>query len=385
MNLFEDVVLQAEYVFDDDDRDGLTPAGIVWQYTPTGELYEAGTVVLVNEGDGRFHGDIYVHGAVYEILPTDTPPLHVVVERPSEPALACATPSGAPEADWFAGAMEAAAAPPPVELKDNIIRVLVVQSRESSYADKVGSVSFFGHELGLLLRQNVDSKISSAFRRARLALHQSGTAARIVSVAVPALKLDYSEKPFLSQDLDRLIYSDLDGHIACLRSQYKADVVFLWRRSQDPATSSSPACGIARQNYGYHNPDVAFAVGAHTCFERVFSHELGHLLSAQHDFIEEGPTHGHLLGERAFGYFAAFRNGGLFEQTGVGMNTLMAYASSCREAGFSGCVGLNYFSTPNKTVNGSQIGEHAGTYSAPGADNVTAINSMWRKVANYQQ
>lgn len=384
LKLFDDVVLRAEYVADEDDPDGLAPAGIVWRELPTGEIFEDGTAVIVREGEGKIYGSIFVHGAVYEVLPTNSPLLHVVVERPAERDLACGTADKAVEgsSDGMAAAAAAAAGewPPPVELKDWIIRVLMVQTAESAHSEWQGVILFSGVDYGELLRRSTDSAISAAFRRARLALTNSGTQARIVSVTPQPLKLKYSERPYLEQDLHRLTNNALDGHIAGLRDQYRADVVFLWRKTDDGS-----ACGVAWQNYGSASPNRAFAVGAHTCFERVFAHELGHLLSAQHDFLEEGMTPGHFMGDRAFGYLAPFKGGGFLEWMGVGMNTVMAYDGSCGRAGFPACMRINYFSTPTKVINGSAIGKQYGTYSAPGADNVSAINSTWRTVANYRQ
>ena len=181
---------------------------------------------------------------------------------------------------------------------------------------------------------------------------------------VHAGEVSYTEAGF-SSDLTRL-QQKTEGYmddVHALRDKYGADMVAL-------IVEQAGACGI-----GYIGgpsatyADWAFSVTARTCATGYFSfgHELGHNQGARHDRWVDGSenapyTYNH-------GYVAP----------DASWRTIMAYANGC---GWN-CPRLQYWSNPDVSYNGVQMGVPEGTAGA--SDNRKTLNNTAVYVANFRQ
>lgn len=174
----------------------------------------------------------------------------------------------------------------------------------------------------------------------------------------------YNDSGSLSTDLNRLRGTS-DGYmdeIHAWRNTYRADLVAL--------IVESPGCGIAylMTNVSPNFESSGFSVTMRTCAvtNYTFGHELGHNMSARHDWIAD-PTnnspftynHGHIA------------PGNLWR-------TIMSYGSSC-----GNCPRLGYWSNPNVLYNGIPMGIPQGQPQA--ADNRLTLNNTAFTVANFRQ
>jgi hypothetical protein len=152
--------------------------------------------------------------------------------------------------------------------------------------------------------------------------------------------------------------------IAGFREEVHADLVSMWHSGEDPAGAN---CGIGflGQNNPKDDPNYAFTAiyydGCATA-NLTFAHELGHNLSAGHDYGASEQSTGKPY---AHGYVDAAANS----------RTIMAYATSC-----AGCVRTANYSNPSLIINGRPQGS-----VQPPTNNVQAIVEQMALAANYRQ
>lgn len=183
-------------------------------------------------------------------------------------------------------------------------------------------------------------------------------------------EVDYNETNNMRTDRDRL-QNPNDGFlddVHNLREQYGADMVALVRGSL------GGACGIAY----IMNPvtpdfrDYGFCIVSRTCATGYFSfgHELGHIMSARHDWLVD-PT-----SNAPFPYNHAYVN------TADRWRTIMGYNSNCSNQGFN-CTRIIYWSNPEVTYNGADMGIPEGQPNP--SFNAKALNNTATTVAAFME
>ena len=170
-----------------------------------------------------------------------------------------------------------------------------------------------------------------------------------------------------STDLSRL-RNKADGYwdnVHSLRDQHCADQVTL-------INNGSQYCGIAylMTTVSTSFESSAFAVTARTCATGYYSfgHEIGHNMSARHDWYVDTNTSPYV-----------YNHG--FVNVPDRWRTIMAYNSECSANGVS-CTRLKYWSNPNVNYQGDPMGvSGSGTGSA---NNAQALNNTRVTVANFR-
>jgi len=214
----------------------------------------------------------------------------------------------------------------------------------------------------------MDTQVDLGITETNTAYANSGVTPRLRLVYKG--QVDYVES---GTNVDADLVSLQSGRIpnaAALREQYGADIVSLW-----VGGTYAGVCGVA---YVMNNPsagfaDFAFNVVVRRCATGNFSlgHEIGHILGACHDWIQDGRcgsqfayAHGHVAPNNAF-------------------RTIMSYASSCTDSAHpTGCPRIQYFSNPNVTYQGQPVGAAGGSMPA---DNRQVFNQTAAIVANFRQ
>jgi hypothetical protein len=186
---------------------------------------------------------------------------------------------------------------------------------------------------------------------------------------VRAELVSYTESGDLDTDLARL-QNPTDGfmdNVPPLRDKYGADVVTL-------VAEGMQYCGVA---FDIMNPVSGdFAPYAYDLVTRdcmagnyTFPHELGHLMSARHDWDEDSTdnapftyNHGYIAPDKTF-------------------RTIMAYYNSSCEP--NGCPRVGIFSNPDNSNFGVPAGVPEGSFHA--ADNRKTLNNTAYTVANFRQ
>jgi len=149
-----------------------------------------------------------------------------------------------------------------------------------------------------------------------------------------------------------------------LRAQYGADVVSFW------VENGCGYCGVA---YDIMDPvsitfeSDAFSVVARSCATGYYSfgHELGHLMSARHDWYVDSTDN------------SPFTYNHGFVDPGDQWRTVMAYGNDC-----NWCTRIPYWSNPDVTYNGQAMGIPEGQYHA--ADNRKTLNNTAYTVSNFR-
>lgn len=175
-----------------------------------------------------------------------------------------------------------------------------------------------------------------------------------------------TDKTALKSKVDGL----MDG-VHALRDSHGADIVAL-------LVESLNACGEAfiMNPVGNAFEDSAFAVIKRSCStlagKHSFPHELGHIMSARHDWTVDSTNnsphafnHGHTQPAPA---------------SGSPWRTIMAYENACATAGVS-CPRVLNWSNPNISVGGSATGVATGPQQQ---DNHQTLNSTALTVANFR-
>ena len=212
---------------------------------------------------------------------------------------------------------------------------------------------------------NIKAMITDAVLEANTALTDSQITPRVT--LLDALEIAYAEFGDFDTDLLRL-QNPSDGFMdeaITLRNKYGADVVTL-------VIEGSQYCGVA---FDIMNPvssafaPYAFDVVAVNCLlgNYTFVHELGHLMSARHDWATDSTdnapyTYNH-------GYIVPSKTA----------RTIMAYPDNCPVD----CPRIGYFSNPELMYNGEALGIPEGQPNA--ADNRKTLNNTAPTVANFRQ
>ncbi len=212
---------------------------------------------------------------------------------------------------------------------------------------------------------NIKAMITNAVLESNTVLTDSQINPRVT--LLDSLEIAYSESGDFDTDLLRL-QNPSDGFMddaITLRNKYGADVVTL-------IVDGSQYCGTA---FDIMNPvsasfaPYAFDIVALNCLlgNYTFVHELGHLMSARHDWAND-PTdnapytynHGYVVPSKT-------------------ARTIMAYPDNCPVD----CPRIGYFSNPDLTYNGEALGIPEGQPNA--ADNRKTLNNTAPTVANFRQ
>lgn len=208
----------------------------------------------------------------------------------------------------------------------------------------------------------IENLIDLAIAETNTGYGNSGVSQRLR--LVHTAEVDYSESSFnWSTTLTRLRQTS-DGYmddVHTLRDAYGADEVVL-------IVNNSASCGIGyvMQTVTTAFAPYAFAVVARNCATGYYSfaHELGHNMGCAHDRANAGVAGAY---NYSYGYQApdeAFR-------------TIMSY--NCP----GNCTRVNYWSNPDKTYGGQDMGV---LYTDPSAaDNRRTLNNTASAVANFRQ
>ncbi len=197
-------------------------------------------------------------------------------------------------------------------------------------------------------------------------------------------EVDYEESDDSFADRNRLVNPN-DGElddVPVLRDAYGADVVVLLvEKLSNPDLDKTPSSGRAYiMNNQASYEKYAYAVVKRSCATTGYSfgHEIGHLMSARHDWIEDSTNNSPF----------AFNHGHLNTSpsvTGVGpWRTIMSYNGSCLEKASVDCIRINYWSNPGLRYPpaGDPLGDDS-TKPQP-TDNHKALNLTAPVVANFR-
>ncbi len=216
---------------------------------------------------------------------------------------------------------------------------------------------------------NITAEIQLAIDETNTSFSNSGITQRLR--LVHAAQVAYVESGNMNTDLIRLT-SASDGYmdnVHTLRNAYGADCVSLWIVSVE-------ACGIAwfTDTVSPSFESSAFSVVEQSCATGYYSfgHELGHNMSARHDWYVDTYDGGYPCTSNK-----------AYVDTTARWRTIMGYNDDCSDLGFS-CARLQYWSNPDVTYGGAPMGVPECTPSA-GADNRKALNASAFTVANFRQ
>jgi hypothetical protein len=301
----------------------------------------AGVVLTVVEG--RLLGYVAAGGREYEILPApDGGSLVRQLEAGLIPDEDCRPADTTPAADGPATASGDSG---------EVIDVMVVYTHAASLA--VG---------------DVEALAQLAVDQANLTFANSGIEPRLRLVHTQ--EVDYTETGNLGTDVRRL-RQPADGFldtVHTLRDDYAADLVVLMTRKGREC--GKPYAIMSTVAHAFEAN--AFAVVRVKCAvaSRTLTHELGHLMSARHDWAGD-PTR-----NKPFGYNHGYVN---YVKR---WRTMMTDNASCRKRGFS-CQRLLYFSNPDNVYGGRRMGVPEG--KARAADNRKALNNTAATVAGFRE
>lgn len=190
---------------------------------------------------------------------------------------------------------------------------------------------------------------------------------------VHTVEVNYAESGSSNTDLTRLT-APSDGqldNLHTLRNTHAADIVTML------VESFNTGCGQGHimQTIGNAFESNAFNVVRRSCATGnfTFGHELGHNMSARHDwFVDNTNNSPH-----------AYNHAHLQPTTTSGTapwRTIMAYNNGCEAVGAS-CTRLARWSNPNQFINGDAAGVATGTQQE---DNHRTLNNTALTVANFR-
>jgi hypothetical protein len=214
---------------------------------------------------------------------------------------------------------------------------------------------------------DIEGEIELAITESNDSYANSGISTRLR--LIHAEEVTYSESGNIELDRNRLRDPD-DGRLDVLHSLrrvHDADLVSLWVEMSDDG------CGIAfiMDPVGTGFQSSGFSVVVRSCAtgNYSFGHELGHNMSARHDWYVDDTDNSPFT----------FNHG--FVSVANSWRTVMAYNDQCVDAGGS-CVRLQYWSNPDVSQNGVAMGIAEGQPNA--ADNRKTLNTTVATVASFQ-
>lgn len=190
---------------------------------------------------------------------------------------------------------------------------------------------------------------------------------------VHTVEVDYAESGVAATDLPRL-ESATDGqldNLHALRDAHAADIVTLLVE-----TISSCGRGNIMTSVGNAFESQAFNVVRRDCATGNFSfgHELGHNMSARHDWFVDSTNNS------PYAYNHAHLQPAPTTAGTTPWRTVMAYNDGCTNAGAS-CTRLARWSNPGQTISGDAAGVSTGSQQE---DNHRALNNTALTVANFR-
>jgi uncharacterized repeat protein (TIGR01451 family) len=327
-DLFDDVAVELELI----ERAPLKRGGYSWRGRPVdGSLGEASLIVR----NGRVWGNLRVRGGLFQIRPEGD--AHRV--REVDPALLDEGPDDAePPPGSFALLPPAGLVAAPATIGNPVIDVLVVYSSAARIAAGGAEGIAALIELGEL-ETNTSYANSDVAQRIRV---------------VHTEEVAYTETGDAQLDRDRLRLT-ADGYldeVHALRDVWGADAVSLWL--------SNSGCGIAYimspVSPGF--APFAFSTCALACCtgNLTFGHELGHNMSARHDWFVDPTANSPYSFNHGYTHIGA--------TAAQSFRTVMGYADQCLAVFGQGCPRLQHFSNPAVSVAGAATGVAAGTSTA---------------------
>lgn len=233
------------------------------------------------------------------------------------------------------------------------IDVMVVYNQAARAGS--GSTEAINIEIDLAVTETNQGYINSGVNQ-RLNLVHTAEVAYVESGSI------YTDRNNLSGTSD----GNMD-EVHALRDTYAADLVVLITEG------GGGYCGVAYimttvttsfENYGFCVVKRSCATGYYS-----FGHELGHIMSARHDYYVDPSTNS------PYTYNHGFVN--VPDQ----WRTIMAYNNDCSDSG-SYCTRIDYWSNPDVSYGGDAMGVAEGSPNA--ADNRKTLNNTAYTVANFR-
>jgi hypothetical protein len=221
-------------------------------------------------------------------------------------------------------------------------------------------------------QSGIESKIFEAVGATNQSYLNSGIGQQIRLVHME--KVTYQESGIALVDLGRL-QDTSDGvldDVLTLRNTYAADVVVLIVNEIEACgwSSTMPTISTAFESSAYAVVDVECAT-----VELTFAHELGHIMGARHDRMDD-PTQGQPFD---------FNHGRVVKSPTDGgdpWRTVMAKDVDClKEPPVNCSTRIPYWSNPNVRYASNPLGDPTGT---PAEDNHLALNETAQTVANFR-
>jgi hypothetical protein len=223
--------------------------------------------------------------------------------------------------------------------------------------------------------------IESYVEEANLSYSQSGIGQQLRLVRTE--EVEYSESDDLRSDLTSLKKPGgaMPG-VRDLRDAVGADLVALIVEYSKTKTDSI-GCGQAfiMEDVGNAFESSAFAVIPRVCADgqMSFTHELGHLMGARHDWDDDG---GSASARKPFDFSHGFVHLPHGQDDGPGFRTIMAKDGPCKMA-HRKCDRVLFWSNPEMTLEGSGIAMGVDGGNEP-SNNVRTLNATASAVANFR-
>jgi hypothetical protein len=326
-----------------------TPKGLVWQGKVDREPASAVSFSVVNEA---VVGSILTQGRSFRLRQDRGVQSIEEVDLRKVPPEAEPTPASGRRSDK---GNDPSADTCATDSPDQI-DVMVVYTQDAR--DGAGSADAIEADIYLAVDQSNQTYINSNINQ-RL---------RLVHIA----EVTYTESGNSTTDKNNLKSGAVAG-VHALRDSHGADLVAMLVEKMDGACGES----FVMETVGNAFENSAFAAIKRSCSslagKHSFPHELGHIMSARHDWAKDSTdnapyafNHGHTQPAPA---------------SGSPWRTIMAYENACVAAGVASCPRVLNWSNPNIDVGGSATGVATG---AQQQDNHQTLNNTALTVANFR-